>query len=328
MKHFVLDGNYGRALGAVGIDVGEALRKAGLPEDMLCRPAPTMTAEQYYAFVEAVGELAGREDAAVALASADGVEQFSPPIFASFCARDGRACIERLARYKPLIGPMEFILTDDNGSLTVQLACPEREKAVPPFLVQCEIAFLVNVLRAATKREMRPAGVWMQIPPDGTWFAQFLGCEVREGARDEVTFTDADLAVPFFSRNDAMWGYFEPELGRRLSELDVDAGMSARVRSALVEALPAGEVGIDETARRLGQSKRTLQRRLGEEGTTFQKQLNHVRELLAKRYLATTLMRTDEIAFMLGYVEHNSFLRAFSSWTGLSPSEYRKRQEL
>lgn len=38
-------------------------------------------------------------------------------------------------------------------------------------------------------------------------------------------------------------------------------------------------------------------------------------------------MRMDEIAFMLGYVEHNSFLRAFSSWTGLSSREYRIRQE-
>lgn len=327
MKHFILDGNYGRALGVFGIDVGEALRKAGLPEDALRHPAPTMTAQEYYAFMEAVGELAGREDAAVALASADGVEQFSPPIFASFCARDGRACIERLARYKPLVGPMEFILADGDGSLMVQLACPERERAMPAFLAQCEIAFLVNVLRAATKRDISPVGVMMLNPPEGTWFEEFLGCGVREGVRDEVTFADDDLAVPFYSRNDAMWGYFEPELGRRLSELDVDEGTSARVRSALVEALPTGEVGIDEIARRLGQSKRTLQRKLGEEGTTFQKQLNHVRELLAKRYLTTTSMRTDEIAFMLGYVEHNSFLRAFSSWTGVSPSEYRKRHD-
>ena len=327
MKHFVLDGNYGRTLEAFSINLGEALRKAGLPVDALRRPVPTMTVQAYYAFMEAVGELTGCEDVAVALASADDVEQFSPPFFASFCARDGRACIERLARYKPLIGPMEFILADGDGALTVRLACPERERAMPAFLVQCEIAFLVNVLRASTKRDISPVGVMMRHPPEGTWFEEFLGCEVREGVRDEVTFADDDLAVPFFSRNDAMWGYFEPELGCRLSELDVDEGMSARVRSALVEALPAGEVGIDEIACRLGQSKRTLQRKLGEEGTTFQKQLSHVRELLAKRYLTTTSMRTDEIAFMLGYVEHNSLLRAFSSWTGVSPSEYRKRHD-
>ena len=147
---------------------------------------------------------------------------------------------------------------------------------------------------------------------------------VEEGQRNVVSFSTEDLALPFITRNDSMWDYFEPELGRRLSELDVDETLAARVRSALIEALPAGEVAADEIAQRLGVSKRTLQRKLGDEGTTYQKQLNHVRELLAKRYLTTTSMRTDEIAFMLGYVELNSFLRAFNTWTGLSPSEYRK----
>ena len=77
-------------------------------------------------------------------------------------------------------------------------------------------------------------------------------------------------------------------------------------------------------ARRLGMSRRSLQRRLGEEGTTFQKQLNHTRELLAKHYLGTTSMSTDQIAYLLGYLELNSFLRAFSTWCGMSPSEWRR----
>lgn len=106
--------------------------------------------------------------------------------------------------------------------------------------------------------------------------------------------------------------------------LQVDESFSARVRSTLIEALPIGAVAIDDVAGRLGVSKRTLQRKLSEEGTSYQKQLNHVRELLAKRYLTTTSMRSNEIAFMLGCLELNSFLRAFNTWTGLSPSEYRK----
>ena len=37
--------------------------------------------------------------------------------------------------------------------------------------------------------------------------------------------------------------------------------------------------------------------------------------------------RTDEIAYLLGYAELNSFLRAFNVWTGMSPSEYRRKTE-
>lgn len=81
---------------------------------------------------------------------------------------------------------------------------------------------------------------------------------------------------------------------------------------------------MDEVAVKLGVSKRTLQRKLTEEGTSFQKQLNGTRELLAKNYIRNTEMSSEDIAFLLGYQELNSFLRAFSVWTGMSVSEYKK----
>lgn len=130
--------------------------------------------------------------------------------------------------------------------------------------------------------------------------------------------------MPFVRASDAMWSYFEPELGRRLAELETDESFSSHVRSAFIEALPAGECGADDIAHRLGVSRRTLQRRLSDEGTTFQKQLNHVRELLAKHYLSAAALDTEEIAYLLGYLELSSFLRAFTSRHGRSLPEWRK----
>jgi AraC-like DNA-binding protein len=34
----------------------------------------------------------------------------------------------------------------------------------------------------------------------------------------------------------------------------------------------------------------------------------------------------DEVAFLLGYANTPSFTRAFRTWTGLAPSEYRTRE--
>ncbi len=102
-----------------------------------------------------------------------------------------------------------------------------------------------------------------------------------------------------------MWDYFKPELTKRLSELSVDDSTSARVRSILTELLPSGEFTIDDA--------------------TFQKQLNSTREVLALNYLQNTDMTTSDIAYLLGYQEFNSFLRAFSIWKGMSISEYREK---
>lgn len=122
-----------------------------------------------------------------------------------------------------------------------------------------------------------------------------------------------------------MWDYFKPELTKRLSELSVDDSTSARVRSILTELLPNGEFTIDDVAKKLGYSKRTLQRKLSSENTTFQKQLNSTREVLALNYLQNTDMTTSNIAYLLGYQELNSFLRTFSIWKGMSISEYREK---
>ena len=81
---------------------------------------------------------------------------------------------------------------------------------------------------------------------------------------------------------------------------------------------------MEDVADKLGISKRTLQRKLTEENTSFQKQLNGTREVLAKHYIRNTDMSSDDIAFLLGYQEINSFLRAFSLWTGMSVSEYKR----
>ena len=121
-----------------------------------------------------------------------------------------------------------------------------------------------------------------------------------------------------------MWKFFEPELKKRLGELETDDSFSARTRSALVELLPAGKAAIEDVADALGISKRSLQRKLKDEDTTFQKQLNHTRELLAKNYIQNTKLSSEDIAYLLGYQDLNSFFRAFSIWTGKSVTEYKQ----
>jgi len=194
MEHFILDGQYSNILNHFGIDVGVALRKAGVAEDVFSRENPTMTEKEYYDFMSAVGGLVPSSDTAIQVVSVNQIESFSPPIFACFCSKNGMNCIERLAKYK------------------------------------------------------------------------------------------------------------------------------------LTELLPSGCSSIEEVAGKLGTSKRTLQRKLQDEDTNFQKQLNHVRKLLALNYLKHDDMTSNDIAYLLGYQELNSFLRAFNTWTGMSISDYKMNE--
>ena len=44
----------------------------------------------------------------------------------------------------------------------------------------------------------------------------------------------------------------------------------------------------------------------------------------AKNYIMNFNMTNEEIAYLIGYCDCNSFVRAFNSWTGISLSEYKK----
>lgn len=323
MKHFLIDKNYGTYLSGMGFSMDEVMKKAMLPEDLFARQTPSLTAEEYFRFMGAIDALSPDEQTLIRLAAAEGIEAFSPPIFAAYCSRNALVCLKRLAQYKPLIGALLYQVEETETEVSVEILSGNEELELPEILVGIEFVFLVGLIRKATKETITPLSVTAKQPMKNSAYADFIGKAITVGDKNRLVFSKEDALVPFISRNESMWEFFEPELKRRLSMMETDDSCAARVRSALMELLPSGECTIDDVAKKLGYSKRSLQRKLQEEDTNFQKQLNHTRELLARTYLANTDMTTEDIAFLLGYQESGSFLRAFTVWTGQTVIEYR-----
>lgn len=326
MNHFIIDGRYADLLRHYGLDPQAVLRRAELPADILNHEPINMKEAQYYCFMQAIDDLKPIDDLAVKMATADQIETFSPPIFAAYCSHNGEQCIQRLAEYKKLIGPMTYQIKTSADQTTIELSPGDDKLKLPSFLVTAEWVFLINLLRLATKQSIKPIKLALKSTTEQKALSDFAGIGIDYGSINAISFSNADLKQPFISHNEAMWNYFKPELIKRLADLEIDDSIAARVRSALAELLPSGETTIDDVAHELGISKRTLQRKLKEEKTTFQKQLNSTRESLAIHYLKNTDITAGEIAFLLGYQELNSFLRAFSLWTGKTVTEYRDQK--
>ena len=323
MDKYVLDGQYGKYLEMIGVRVGEALKESGVHEDLFSHQKPMLDEAAYYRFMDAVGKQITDPKLPIAIASAENIESFSPPIFAAYCSKNGRICIERLSQYKRIIAPMRYEVAEEDGVIKLFIEASNDELIMPKFLVESEMVFIINIIRKATKSDIIPISLLMKDPIEDTEFKEFIGCEINKSENNAIVFSANDLEKPFVSFNEGMWNFFEPELQKRLYEMEKDDSFSAKVRSALTELLPGGSGTVEDVAEKLGVSKRTLQRKLTDENTSFQKQLNGVRELLAKNYIRNTDMSSDDIAFLLGYQELNSFLRAFNTWTGMSVSEFR-----
>jgi AraC-like DNA-binding protein len=103
------------------------------------------------------------------------------------------------------------------------------------------------------------------------------------------------------------------------------SSMVVTAREMIARRLAGGRPEIRAVARTLNISVRTLQRRLAERGWTYQRLLDEARFAEARRAIAKPDDLLKVLASDLGFEEQASFTRAFRRWTGLSPSEYRRR---
>ena len=73
-------------------------------------------------------------------------------------------------------------------------------------------------------------------------------------------------------------------------------------------------------------SASSLKRKLKNVGATYQQLRESVQFHKANYLLATTQYPIEQIADMLGYADGSNFNKAFKQWSGLTPSEYRKKK--
>lgn len=316
-----------------GLQASHVLRRAGLPEDLLSRGAQeTLSTAEYFRFWRSLEVEAADAMFPLRIVETVSAEVFNPPLFAALCSANLMQAIQRLAKYKQLVAPMSLeVEVGKDGELSISPRWMSDQDEVPFSLQVAEIAFFLQLARMATREPVRAIAVALPQLPSTSYakrYQQFFGVAVQVGPNPKITFNAADALLPFLTANEGMWQVFEPELRRRLSELDATATIRERVQAVLLELLPSNTASIEGVASRLAMSKRTLQRRLEDEGENFRALVNSTRESLAKHYLANTSLSGGEIAFLLGFEDPNSFYRAFQDWTGQTPDRTRKAMHL
>jgi AraC-like DNA-binding protein len=156
---------------------------------------------------------------------------------------------------------------------------------------------------------------------------RYFGCPVVCGAsRNVIVFRAADAQRPFVTRNAELLGMLAPQFEEELKQESENENFIERVRLAIQQKLTGRRPAIEDIADALHISSRTLQRRLQDEGSSFQKVLEEARHQLARHYLNNSVLELNEAAYLLGYVDSNSFVRAFRTWEGIPPARWREQQ--
>jgi AraC-like DNA-binding protein len=142
---------------------------------------------------------------------------------------------------------------------------------------------------------------------------------------------DADVSAVLFASSwlDRPIAGADPRLHAALNRAILEATAAGpmtfaeQVQGVLHQMILSGTASAASVARLFGIHERTLRRRLEDEGKHLQQLVNDERFEIAKQLLCNTGLPVAEIAAALQYADPNAFSRAFRSWAGLSPQQWR-----
>ncbi len=142
--------------------------------------------------------------------------------------------------------------------------------------------------------------------------------EVVDGWPPSIEFDVDVLNTPVTTANAPVYAYFEGLAHAALAA--TEEPLAARVRKQILRSLPHTAATVDDIARRLGMSSRSLQRALRSESLSFSTMLEEVRRESASFHLGHGRTVT-EVALLLGYSDARAFRRAYRRWHGRSPAQ-------
>jgi AraC-like DNA-binding protein len=234
--------------------------------------------------------------------------------------------MNHMARYKQLTCPEEIVQEKNGEEWSVQFHWLLASEIEPPVLIECAFAWVLSTARVGTGTRLSPLRVeFVQPREHARNIERHFGCPVVWGAsRNAIVFRAADAERPFVTRNAELLGILAPQLERELNEENEDEDFGDRVRITIQQKLTGRRPTVEDIADALHVSARTLQRRLQDQGSSFQRVLEEARHQLARQYLNNSVLELNEAAYLLGYNDANSFVRAFRTWEGVPPARWRE----
>ncbi|WP_342737278.1 AraC family transcriptional regulator ligand-binding domain-containing protein [Bradyrhizobium sp. B117] len=211
--------------------------------------------------------------------------------------------------------------------MTITLKYVGVERHSDQHQIEFWLTSIIRMNRALTNRRLIPSRLKVvhRRRTTPTEVRSFLGREIEFGSDvDELAFPVSVGPMRIESAdhylNDLLVTYCEQALAHRKS---VGVPLRSSVENAIAPLLPHREARVEEIARRLGMSHRTLVRRLALEGLTFSGILDEMKIDLAKSYLKNDELPISQTAWLLGYGEVSAFTHAFKRWTGMTPRQWR-----
>lgn len=311
-------------LATLGVDVDLVLRRAGVPRSRFVGTRAKLSVREFFDLWRAL-EATGPRDLGLRIGNRPEPHQLDVASLAAIHSDTLGDAYAKFARYKRVVCGEQVSVEVVGDEARLGFHWVHVDGPPPLLLVDTTFASLVSLASHGIGAPVTALRVELaRRRTDEAMYARAFGCPIRFDAPVDVLVLDAALlARPFVTRNEDVVAMLTPALEAALAEST--RTIVDEVRATLGRRMTGERPSVDKVAHELRTSPRTLQRRLGEQGTSYQAILDEVRRDASRRLLASTDLGAQEIAFLLGFEEVNSFSRAFHGWEGATPTRWRER---
>lgn len=327
-KHFRFSGSHFSKLEDLGVRPAAVLRSAGLPQAFLNETRVLLKTEELFALWRAIGEVSLNPAIGLMLGTENRTERLNPVSLAALSTENFGAAVNQMARFKQITCPEEIRQHKNHEEWSIRFRWLLAEEPEPTVLIECCFAWVLSIARLGTATRVSPLRVELLQPRSHIkTIERHFGCPVvRAAERNAIVFRPTDAQRPFVTRNAELLAMLAPQFEEELNQENGEENFLERVRLAIQQKLTGRRPTIDDIADALHVSSRTLQRRLQDAGSNFQRVLEEARHHLARHYLNNSVLELNETAYLLGYEDGNSFVRAFRAWEGVPPARWRELQ--
>ncbi len=239
---------------------------------------------------------------------------------------------QQAARYSVLIADvMSVDLGEVDDSLYIEFE-PRTAWREQPEIVQLDCLAITYVAAVSSLKRLvgthhPPSILSVRFPrPTNvmTWFEVF-DCAVEFGAQaNRIGFPSELKSHTVASRDLGLKAAIRTYADGLMATLESQPAVTREVMAAIARGMSPRPPTLADVSRSLAMSERSLQRILGAEGQTYRGLVETVRMELSERYLREGTRSIDEVAYLTGYADTSSFVRAFKRCKGQPPRRYAR----
>lgn len=308
-----------------GLDPWRMLQEAGLPPSCLNTPDLKIPVQALRRLLEQSADLSQQE--AFGLLMAEGRRMSNLGLLGMLlreeptlrCALQslhgyGRiqnaALLQRIDESEGFATIYEELLLDGSGP------CRQGSELLVAVVLKTMRFFIGSEWKALRICFMHPA------PADASVHRRVLGQMPEFGCDfNGIVCTSKDLDMPIASADPVVASYIRQKI-RDISQTSMT--LTQEVQQMVLVLMPRGRCTVDQVARLIGTTRRTLHRQLASEGQVFSDLVQSLRRELASRYVGDPQRSLTDITQLLGFANLSSFSRWHKTSFGSSAGARRK----